>query len=111
MKKKGDPLQEIASITQKFLRGNGGLGNGYLTYVSGSVDKHGGHIDWSVPNRDNYTGFQLKNMADKFMINVRRVLISHDIYEVRFEIRHIEHGAFETTVYEVSKPLTISLGM
>lgn len=111
MKKKTDPLQEIADITQKFLRGNGGLGNGYLTYVNGFVDKQGGQIDWSVPKRDDYTGSQLKSMAGKFMINVRRVLISHDIYKVRFEIRHIEHGAFETTVYEVSKPLTISLGI
>jgi hypothetical protein len=38
-KKKSDEviLKEIASIISKFLKGSGGLGNGYKTWADGSV--------------------------------------------------------------------------
>lgn len=61
----------IAEVIADFLKTNNGNGNGYLTYAEGKLAAGENHITVMVPNADDLTHRQLRELGDKLSIRLK----------------------------------------
>lgn len=94
-------LHIIAGQIAKFLRANGGMGNGYETYAEGMVTSNvasSPSFMTKVPNDNLKTGIELQKRSAVLYDEIRQYMLENGIRQIQVEHRHVEHGCFKTVV-------------
>ncbi len=86
-------LTELAKVADSFLKANGGLGNGYATYVKGRVSTNGAyHAEWNTPSRDDLTGTEAKRRGRLLNTALAEILKKHNLTECKFSVEYGENS-------------------
>ena len=104
-------LAELAKVADSYLKANGGMGNGYATYVKGRVTTDGAYgVEWCTPKRDDLTGTEAKRRGRLFNEAVRKILREHGLEECKFSTEYGEnsYGCADTFV-EVRERVRVKL--
>ena len=100
MKELQIPFREIGEKIAIFLKENGGLSNGFRTYVQGKVwqNTHTS-LNWETPEQDNLTIKQVQNLGSILYEQILRILTIYDIESVEIKRRSIgESSCYETVI-------------
>jgi hypothetical protein len=91
-------LEEISECVNKFLMRNGGLDNGYVTWVVGEVrtDILFGSLQWLTHKAGELTGNDKHELGCKLYDQVQKIMLEYEIEMVKFENKHIEDGCYYT---------------
>lgn len=85
-------LSQLESIIINFLKENGGMGNGYSTYVEGCIHS----LNWDTPKKNDLTGHEYKDKCNELSKKLKDVIGNNAICEI--VAKHIEYGCFEMTI-------------
>ncbi len=91
-------LAELNEVAGSFLKANGGMNNGYETYIKGKVSTNGAwRPTWLTPGCDELTNKEIRRRGELLWRALCEVLKRYELTEgVAFEADHIEYGCFET---------------
>lgn len=94
-------IENIKLILVSFLKKNGGYGNGFETYIGGSVSPNCFSImDWSTPTSENLTGKEVRLKGRDLYNDLHEYLKKNSIKETLVvKNNHISDGCFETHFY------------
>lgn len=110
MNKYSEFLSEISKVATKFLMNNGGLSNGYMTYVRGRVKNNVlDTVHWSTPTVQKLTGIQVYELGLQLNNELIEVMKKNSVDECKFIAEHIEYGCYHTyaTVTERNRLILI----
>lgn len=98
-------LSQIAEAIAKFLKKEGGMGNGYDTYVKGTISYNSHQsLKFHTPKTDDLTGHELRQKGSDLNDKLIKFLKAYDYHDyVEIKSTHTEHGCFD-----ISVSLTIS---
>ena len=93
-------LHQIADAIGKFLKKNGGMDNGYNTYVKGCISYNTHQsLNFHTPKTDDLTGHQLIEMGSGLNDKLMKILKAYDYHDdVEIKSTHTEHGCYEMKV-------------
>lgn len=92
-------LEELREVVNAFLMKQGGLSNGYSTFMEGEVrERCYSDIKWCTPKQEDLTGVQVKKLGYTCYNSLRKVAEKHGLSLVRITHRHVSDGCFETFV-------------
>lgn len=100
----------VVAVVHSFLKRNGGMRNGYMTYARGSVrrDTVGAVVEWSTPGVEELTGRERANKGSMLYCAIRTVLEKYEIDEVAIFSGCDTSGCYNTKV-EVKFSLTVPM--
>jgi hypothetical protein len=108
MKKFEKELERIHEVLATFLKENGGLHNGYSTFVEGVVAKRASTmLNWSTPICGKLSIDDHRKLGEKIYSKIKNILIEEDIEECEITKTHIEYGIFETKIKLVESKVLI----
>lgn len=92
-------LTTIAAMVSRFLKEQGGMENGYETFVQGTVRRrtHSALIV-STPRLEENTMIQNRILGRKLNDEIEEYIREHNIECVTFRSVHVEHGCHRTLV-------------
>lgn len=93
-------LSQIAETISKFLKKQGGLGNGYETYVKGYVvyDTQQS-LKFKTPKTNDLRGSELDDKGFELNQKLIKILKAYDYKgDVKINATHMEHGCYQTIV-------------
>jgi len=89
----------IGNIIAKFLEENGGMPNGYDTWVSGQVSMLDHRLSWYTPEAGRDLPVNLFDRKALHLARSIRAQLKDSGYDqVLFEKKHIEHGCFDVRI-------------
>jgi len=94
-------LSHLAKLACEFLVANGGMSNGYVTYVKGRISASGAWgVEVKTPhNMDDMTQRQIKDRDNKLTEELQAYCRKHKLDgEFVFRAEHIEWGCYKTFV-------------
>ena len=96
MASSGSIVRELAALISKFLKDNGGMSNGYNTWVKIKGDK----ISWRTPKRVDMTERQADKLGEKLHEKMRAIMKEndHEEWKLRVGAEHVEWGCHRMIV-------------
>lgn len=93
-------LNQIAEAIGKFLKKEGGMNNGYETYVKGYVVSNTQHsLKFKTPETNKLTGIELEKKGSELNDKLIKILKAYDYKgDVKIDANHMEHGCYEIEV-------------
>jgi hypothetical protein len=101
MMKPTDAVMDLlGNEVNKFLMEQGGLDNGYITWVQGEVlpDIHSAYLEWLTPKAEELTGIQKHKLGCDLYRNLQKIMLDNELERIKFERKHLEDGCYATTV-------------
>lgn len=99
---KDELINSVRAAIKTFLISNGGMDNGYSTWVEGDVtgDTSGGCLKWSTPVIDKLTGETVRKMGRELYKKIDNIVFNKYQFggTIRFTKEHIEYGCCRTTI-------------
>ena len=97
--KANDCLLEVSRLIRDFLLCNGGLDNGYETWMEGTVCKNThSHMVWRTPKCRDLTQGMLVDTGVIVYEAILKVINSYDIETLEVSHSHVEYGCHNTSV-------------
>jgi|ERR1035437_5604002 hypothetical protein len=93
-------LSKIAETISKFLKEQGGLSNGYDTFIDSSI-KYNSHqfIVFHTPQTDKLTGNELKKISSDLNDKLIKILNKYKYEDVvKIASIHTQHGCYDIEV-------------
>lgn len=93
-------LSQIAETISKFLKKEGGMSNGYETYVKGYVVSNTHQsLTFKTPKTNDLRGSELDNKGSELNDKLVKILKAYDYKgDVKIQSTHMEHGCYEIEV-------------
>jgi hypothetical protein len=102
-------LRELGLEASKFLKENGGMLNGFETYIEGDVAVGTyGSLEWCTPDRQNLTYKQAQEKGTDLNRRLRAVLDNNLVDRCMLTSRSTEHGCWLTFI-SITEGLEVKL--
>ena len=86
-------IERVAVVVCDFLKKNGGLSNGYATWVQGNVEISRCEIlKWCTPKKSDLTGNEVQQLGLELALKIQKILKEEGIERVSIRPRSSEHG-------------------
>lgn len=94
MNKNKECLEKVSKLIKEFLLKNGGLSNGYDTYIEGNTRYPS--FTWNTPSSNKLTGIEKDKLSNNLLEKIRKVIEEYNVEEIRIKVNYRGDGCCET---------------